>query len=307
MSESTLFGAPTHLEPTTQERWIHLLTRNWLALMGRPPRLLEADLNAMAPFFANGASPKSLKTRIYALPEADIETKNALPREVALIVDGCALITPEGRILLEVLLDLQRTGEHAIDVNRQIFALSTANTLRSEWHLRWLRNQFESSISLPVLGAGLFLLINGSVGEAQALLMPSNNHQDRELGAIVMPLIAAFSQSLGGRLPDTDTGIRQHWVFTQLSRLLGRDIAREKVDNGTATWVRTGRESMLTDELATRLARTADTARRQTAVADFVENYRRVRGPLAAFGQMHEDPTTTRRIAERLLAPEAVL
>jgi hypothetical protein len=306
MSESTLFGAPTHMEPTTQQMWIRLLAKNWLALMGYPPRLLEADLEDMAPLFANGTSLKSLKARIYALPEADAETKK-LPREVALIVDGCALITPEGRILLDVLQDLQHNGQRDIDVDRQLFALSTATTLRTEWHSRWLRSQFESSISAPVLGAGLFLLVNGSIGKPHALLMPSSNQRDREFGSVVMPLVANFSKALGGRSPATDMGIRQHWVFTQLSRLFGRDVAREKADDGTAIWVRAGRERNLRDELATRLEQTADAARRYTAITDFIDNYRQVRGSLAAFGQMYEDPTATRRITERLLPVGGVL
>jgi len=306
MNPRTLFDAPTRLDSATRQWWIRLLTKNWLALMGSPPHLLEADLDHMAPLFANGASPKNVKARIYALPEADTETQR-LPQEVMLIIDGCALITPEGRILLDVLLDLQRTGEEEIDVDRQLSALATSSSLRSEWHARWLHNQFESPISAPVLGAALFLLINGSVGESRALLLPSDSKRDRELGAVVMPLIAGFSKSLGGHEPVSDAGIRQHWVFTQLSRLLGRDVAREKAKNGTATFVRSGRERNLLDELASRLDRTADPHRRYTAIADFIDGYRRARGPLAALGQMHEDPTTTRRITDRLLASGGML
>jgi hypothetical protein len=120
-------------------------------------------------------------------------------------------------------------------------------------------------------------------------------------------LIAAFSKSLGGREPATDAGIRHLWVFTQLSRLLGRDVAREKAKYGTETFVRIGRERHLLDELASRLERTADAHRRYIAIRDFTDGYRRVRGPLAALGQMHEDPTTTRRIIDRLLAPGGML
>lgn len=306
MNGSTLFGAPTNIEPAKQQTWIYLLTKSWLALMDRPLGLLQSDLNDMAPLFANGTGAKSIRSRIYTLPEADAETK-ALPRQAVLIVDNCALITPEGRILLDVLLDLQRIGRIEIGVEQQLFALSTATTLRSEWYSRWLHGQFESSISAPVLGAGLFLLINGSIGEHRAFLMPSNNQRDRELGLVVMPLVADFSTALGGSSPAVDEGIRQHWVFTQLSRLLGRDIAREKTNDGTAIWIRGDRDKNLLNELATRLKQTADPARRHTAIVDFTANYRLARGSLAAFGQMHEDPTTTRRIVDRLLATGDVL
>jgi hypothetical protein len=306
MTPPTLFGVSTRLDPVTRQWWIRLLTKNWQALMGRPPHLLEVDLTDMAPLFANGASIQNLKARIYALPEADAQTQQ-LPQEVLLIVDGCALVTPEGRILLDVLLNLQRTGEGEINVDRQLHALATATALRSGWHARWLQNQFESSISAPVLGAALFLLINGSVGESHALLMPSDSERDRELGAVVMPLIADFSKALGGNEPAADSGIRQHWVFTQLSRLLGRDVAREKARNGTATFIRIGRERNLLDELSLRLERTVDANRRYTAITAFIQDYRRVRGPLAALGQMHEDPTMTRRITQVLIPPGGML
>lgn len=127
------------------------------------------------------------------------------------------------------------------------------------------------------------------------------------LGAVVLPLIADFSKSLGGNAPPTDAGIRQHWVFTQVSRLLGRDVAREKAENGTAIFIRVGREGNLLDELASRLERTADADRRYTAIAGFAAGYRQARGSLAALGQMHEDPTTTRRITNRLLPPGGML
>jgi hypothetical protein len=300
MTPHKLFGIPTRLDSAKRHFLVRLLTKNWEVLMGRPLHSLEADLDDMAPLFANGASLQNLRTRVYALPEADTETRQ-LPREVALIIDGCMLITPEGRILLDVLLDLQRTDSEEISVDRQLSALTIATALRSEWHARWLHKQFDSSISVSVLGAALFLLINGSVGKAHALLVPGDSKRDRELGAVVLPLIADFSMSLGGSEPETDTGIRNHWAFTQLTRLLGRDVTRERSKSGTAIFVRVGREGNLLEELASRLGRTADANRRYTAITDFTNGYRRARGSLAALGQMYEDPTITRRITDRLL------
>ncbi|WP_155859337.1 hypothetical protein [Cellulomonas sp. KRMCY2] len=243
-----------------------------------------------------------MKERIYALPEADAESRS-LPSEIVLVVDGCAVMTPEGRILLDLLKRLERDGLGDFGVEQRLEALSIASGLRGRWHAKWLRSQFESSVSAPVLGAGVFLLVNGSIGAGNALDMPAHGERDRELGSVVLPLIAQFSKALGGRVPATDSGIRQHWVFTQLSRLLGRDVAREASKVGTAVWVRAGREEDLLSELATRLHRGRDRSRVDVALGDFVDAYRTVRGPLAALGQMHEEPTATRRIVQRLLRP----
>lgn len=303
MTSPTLFDGPTRFESAVRERWAWLLTRHWLSLMGRPPADLTGDLNALTPFFASGASAKSLKTRVYDLPQ--IETGAAdLPRSLVLSVDGSALITPEGRILLDLLLELQRTGRREIDVEQQCRAWATSSQLRSEWHTRWLHKQFDSTVSAPVLGAALFLVVNGSIGEHRALLMPGDTERDREFGHVVMPLIAAFSKALGGKAPDTDIGLRQHWVFTQVTRLLGRDVAREKAGEGSVMWVRPERERHLVEDLAQRLHKIADSSRRYTAVHGLADDYREVRGRLAALGQMHEDPTSTRRVAKQLLAAD---
>lgn len=305
MSVPDLFGAPTQIDSVTQSRWRGVLARNWIALMGRPTSVLQQDLNAMSDVFSTGVSARSLRQRLYSLPEAEADSR-ALPSQIVLIVDGCALITPEGRIFLEVLSDMQRFGRTVIDTEQQLFALSTVAGLRSEWYARWLRKQFDSTISPPVLGAALFLLINGSVGESQGLLLPTDIRQDLALGNVVLPLISDFSRALGGQEPETGVGLRQHWAFTQVSRLLGRDVERETLRSGALIYVRPGREQHLLDELTRRLGKIADPPRRYLAVMNFTSGYRKARGRLAAMGQMHEDPTLTRRITERLVAPGEV-
>jgi hypothetical protein len=305
MTFATLFDSPTRFEPTVLERWARLLTRHWMSLMGRPPADLTDDLNAMTLFFASGASAKTVKARVYDLPQLEVGAAG-LPRSLVLPVGGSGLITPEGRILLDLLLELQRTGRFEIDLEQQRRAWATSSQLRSEWHARWLHKQFDSTVSAPVLGAVLFLVVNGSIGEHRALLMPGETERDRELGHVVMPLIAAFSKALGGKAPDTDIGVRQHWVFTQVTRLLGRDVAREKDGGGSLIWVRPERERHLVENLAHRLHKIADPARRYTAVHGLVDDYREVRGRLAALGQMHEDPTSTRRTTQQLLAADGL-
>jgi hypothetical protein len=299
MIDDHLFGISIRMSAAQQQRWIQILTRSWTSLRGRPPQRVEVDIEWMSVIFGAGASPKTVKSMIYALPEADVESAT-LPADVVLIVDRCAVITPEGRILLDLLTEMQLVGSLEISVDQRLRALTLAASLRNGWHSRWLRRQFDSSMSAPVIGAGLFLLINGSVGERHALLMPSDIDSDRHIGSIVMPLIADFSISIGGQAPATDGGLRQHWAFTQLHRLRGREVARNSVDDGTVTFIHEGQQSSLTDQLAERLARAVDSSTRQMAITGFIDRYRQARGSLAAVGQMHEDPTATRRIAVRL-------
>ncbi|MFG1975519.1 hypothetical protein ACGFJC_39830 [Nonomuraea fuscirosea] len=299
---NTLFGAPLALDAATLEQWVRILSRSWIALMGDPPGDLEADLSALAPVFASGAKPRVLKEKVYSLPVANAEDR-LLPADALAPIDGGSLITPEGRILLDVLLDLQRSGHTAIDVSQQVRALQTAIALRTRWQRTWLKNQFQGTLSAPPLGAALFLLINGSIGPEAAFILPSADGEDRQLGQIVLPLVARFSERLGGRVPETSGGVRKHWAFTQVSRILGRDVAREPAVRGTTMYIRPDRQAAFLDEVASRLARLADIHRRREAVTGLVDGYREIRGELAAFGQMHEDPTATRRIIQRVADP----
>lgn len=302
MTEDSLFGGPTTFEPVIRDRWLQILTRSWIQLMGRPPGSLADDLEELTPYFGTGARSKTIRDRVYSLPPADQEIFT-LPLRLLLIVDGCALITPEGRIMLDVLLNLQRTGGREIGIEVRCHALEVANSVRSNWQAVWIWKQFDGTLSAPPLGAALFLLVNGSIGQKQALLLPSDDDLDRRLGIVILPLIAAFSRRLGGKEPEVAGGIRQHWAFTQVSKLLGRDVERLPAPGGTATYVRTGRQAALLENLAVRLEKGVDPPRQELAVREFVEEYRLMRGKLAALGQMHEDPTETHRILRRLADP----
>lgn len=302
MTANTLFTAPVDLDLDSQREWIHLLAERWTATVGRPPGFLDDDLELLSPIYSHNTSPRTIRERIYSMPEIGVDDPQ-FPSEAVLVVDNCAMITPEGRILLHILTEIRRLGLTHIDTDRRIWALSKASSLRSEWHSRWIRKQFESSMSRPVIGGALFLLVNGSIGRENSLRMPANARADVALGHVIMPMIANFSSSLGSTQQlAIDSGLRQHWVFTQLSRLCGRDVGRGTVDEDTTTWIHRSREHHFLDNIARRLEHSApDHLRRDAAVSRFISDYRSARGPLAAAGVMHEDPTRTQGIIRRLL------
>ncbi|SOJ56411.1 hypothetical protein MSIMFB_03888 [Mycobacterium simulans] len=298
MSVDTLFGAPLTMPADQRARWISLLTQCWINLIGGAPEDLGSDLEKMAPYFGTGASARALRAALADLPVS--EALNELPEEVVLDLDGQALITPEGRILLAVLMDLELSGGDTIGPVDQMAALARAVKTRFEWQRRWLHKQFHGNISAPVLGAALFLAVNGSIGEDKSLLLPRDEKTDREIGDLVLPLVAHFSEAVGGQIPETARGIRRHWAFTQLSRLMRRDVERISPRNDDAvTFIRDGRLNALLDEVSARLA-SVPGARVEVAVTKFIADYRAIRGALAVLGQMHEDPTNTRRVASRI-------
>lgn len=302
MTVDTLFGAPLNVSSDQRTTWISLLTQCWIDLTGKAPDELGSDLDKLAPYFGAGASPRKLRAAVAHLPASD--ALKDLPEEAALDIDGQALITPEGRILLAVLTDLEQMGGHTIGTVDHMAALQRAVTTRLEWQRRWIHKQFHGNISPPVIGAAIFLAVNGSIGEEKRLLLPKDEKADRGLGELVLPLIAHFSEAVGGQIPETDRGIRRHWAFTQLSRFMRRDVERVSPRNDDALmFIREGHLIALLDDVSGRLANVPG-ARLEVAVTKFVNDYRAIRGALAVLGQMHEDPTNTRRVVSRITRGE---
>jgi hypothetical protein len=254
----------------------------------------------MAHLFATGTSAKSLRTTLSHL-DAIVGNGQLLPETVLLPVEDRGLITPEGRILLQVLITMRDKGDYVIDADRALEALATSVETRSEWHRAWVQRQVSGTLSPPALGAAVFLLVNGSIGRQKALVMPVRESEDRTLANIVLPIIGKFSQTLGGKVPSAESGIRSHWAFTQVSRFLAIDVARDTESDGTALFVREGREQHLIDDLAARLAKW-DPPAVSTAVDSLVREYRRVRGTLVNGGISFEDPTHTQKVTRALTA-----
>jgi hypothetical protein len=297
LSAATLFGAPLGYTGDELENWISDLERVWMMFSGTPVATLDEDLDRLGKVFS-GASGRSLRSAFAELPDAGTRVQR-LPEQVALQSDGRSLITPEGRILLEVLHRLRAGGLQVIDRDGQLGALTRAVEARGGWYAAWARRQLSGTLSPPVLGAAIFLVVNGSIGRPFAFRMPVDEAADKQLGALVLPIVGGFSVAMGGKSPPTDAGIQSNWVFTQVSRFLTRDVAREGGDFGTDMYVREGRESALLTNLRRRLAKYSGEQRRY-ALQELATSYREARGALLAAGVSHEEPVHTRRVLAQL-------
>lgn len=298
MTLTTLFGAPLGYTPDTLTRWILTLTRTWIAFASREPGDLQDDLDALRPYFGTGANAKALRAALAAMPEVD-DPDALLSDDLALHFGDRALITPEGRVLLDVLHAVSLQDDKVISETQIARAQHHALQARSGWSREWADKQLGGTMSASVLGAACFLLINGSVGPDQALRLPDDDTDDRALARIILPMIATFSERLGGKPLDLDSGLRSHWVFTQVSRLLPLDVGRDKGTGGTHLYVRADREQLLLDGLRTRLHR-FDPLAVDAALQRLLADYRTARGALTALGQTHEEPRHTQSVTRAL-------
>lgn len=297
----SLFGAPVQFTTEQRDRWTHQLEVLWRALAGAAPGALSEDLPTLLKYFGTGVKIRALRDVTEQLP--DFAAFADLPVETVLQADGAAVITPEGRILLDLLLECRRSDVGSLTQEQRMDATETARLFRSQSHRTWLEKQFDPKLSPTALGAAMYLLVNRSIGVEAALLLPRDDDMSREIADAVLPSIRAFNDALHGR-PVADDGIREHWAFSQVSRFLTRYVRRE-VPKGAdgSIYIRAGKEKALLDYLAAYLEDSDQTAR-AFAVGEFIETYRETRGKLSTWGLDHDDPAWTRKVGRTLVGAE---
>lgn len=302
MSSTTLFGAPLGYTANSLAEWISVLELCWVDFAGgHRPAALAADLALLRPIFGHGAPGGKLRAAFGNLrePGARIE----LPADVALSSEGLDLITPEGRILLDVLHRLRRRGEFVIDAEMQTRALALAVETRTGWYESWAHKQLTGSLSLPPIAAAILILINGSATPTSGFYLPDDETAAADYETAVIDLLGNFSEALGGQRP-AQSPLRNHWAFTQATRVLSRDLERTAQRGGARVHLRENRERHLLADLHSRLAK-YPRAQVQDAVRALVDQYGRHRGLFTAVGGSNERASHTRAVVETLLHGEA--
>lgn len=297
MIGSTIFGAPLGYTEDSLRSWVADLTELWLAFAKRGPGDLQADLELLRPVFGSGSTGKALRGALASL--APIKNRvQGWPEQVAIGSDGDFLMTPEGRVLLEVLTQL-RPGENAVVTPEHArWSYEVALATRSRWFTEWASKQLDGNASPPVLGGVLLAYINGSVSADTAIPLPTDESSVPDLRATVLTLIGDFSEALGGRRP-TITPLRTHWVFTQASRLMHGLVRRDPTPEGALLYIAPGEDDAILEELRRRLER-FDSIKVRHAVDGLIDGYRDQRGLFAALGIMHESPRRTSAARSRL-------
>ncbi|MFQ1000494.1 hypothetical protein [Modestobacter sp. SSW1-42] len=301
MSASTLFGAPLGFTAASLTEWIEALEGRWSDFAeGARPGDLHRDLAMLRSVFGHGAAGNRLRTTFGKLTEATATLE--LPSEVVLTSDELELITPEGRILLDVLYRLRSQEDYVIDVETRVRSLGLAVETRASWYEMWASKQLAGSLSLSPIAAALLVLINGSIAPADGFYLPDEDVVSPDYEATVLELIGNFSEALGGTRP-TSGALRNHWVFTQATRVLSRDLHRLPTQQGARVQVREGREIHLLADIQHRLAR-YPRSNLQSALLQLVDQYGRYRGLFASVGGSHERSSHTRWIVDSLMKTE---
>lgn len=304
-SPEMIFGVSRALSPEDSRSLAVFLTSAWKSQSGRTPGALQSDLASLRRFFAPTSTTRRLREEIAALPVIDIDRPRLLSSEIFLSAsDRRGLVTPEGRLVL-FLLDEHRDQEPLLISTEEVaWAFGVTADLYRNWSRARLLDALghnEGALRLPVIAFNVTILVNGSIGEESALAIPTDETAERELSAVLSPVIDAFVDALHPTRKRRESfRLRGGWTLTETSRHLTAFVC----STGKGVWVRRNCSKQLMTRLARELAR--DRSRTKAAIDEafraLVGAYAKARPPLASLGLAHERSTATRETRELLLA-----
>ena len=295
-----LFGVDTRFDRRRLHEWFRALQALWHEFADRPLGDLEGDLELLGSVFGKGAEARRLRVIASRAQEPSVP----LPETIALPVESGALITPSGRVLLEELRYLKRIDSDLIVTDRCRVAAEQVASAYARWYAEWAAVQLKAQLSPPVLAFAAFLLVSGAIGADNALPLPADESEQREIVSALIPIIDAGSLAMGGRrLGQVDT-LRSNWVVTQATRHLGAyglvRRARDGKGSGADLWIEPESQERYTIALKRQFARRHDSTR---ALSQLYEAYRENRPRLLVLGAAHDTPMSAQKALDSLQGP----
>ena len=301
MNLETAFGVSRYLEDDRRRAIAGFLTAAWQTQFGSEPTDLDADLAALRRWFRPELTGKVARAELAELPRLGLERPKGLP-DAALIElpGGRGLITPEGRVLLDLISGPAQTiGEEE---------LAGAHALLSEFYGAAYRERLSQiagggDLRPNTIGFVLFLILNGSIGADRAFRIPEDPDQESRLAAALFTVLDAFAEGLGARplAAGQRRRLRSNWVLTESYAQLPLLVSHR----GDQYWLREDAAPEVAEQLGEMLA-----ARRgapgpesfEATLSAAAEAYRQVRPTLAALSLAHDRPNRSASELNRLAA-----
>lgn len=303
----TLFGVSRGLEADERLAICGYLRAAWRAQYGRAPSTLSVDLELLADLFRSHVQAKRLRDAADKL-DAVLERRPVLPEAIYVAVDkNRGFVTPEGRVLLEELDREEQPSEQVISRD----AILACNTLIADFYggqqRQWMRKELSGGDLRPAtLGFLVFLLINNSIGERRAFLLPASPPDEEKLAARVLPVVNAFSMSIANNPVKAreQERLRSNWIITETKRQMSRFISRLDIERSVSIWIIEDGEDNLIAELGQQLAKrkTLTPSIVRTSLENTVREYDNARPMLTSWGLAHERPGHTSHVIQLLLA-----
>lgn len=294
----------SELESSSSTTLIRYLERAWAIEHGAEPLDLQEDLERLRPIFQSHVTGSRVRDHIKTLPRIPL-ARPFIPHTLFIAVDSDrGIVTPEGRAVIELVRSEMSGRRSDLAEVAQEVAEFYGESLRS-----WIGKAVETGlVPLPSAGFAVFLLVNGSVGEMNAMRFPNLKDEELDLAAIVMNVASAFSTGVQGPpiQEKEKTQLRTSWVISQAVRHLGGNLTRGSGSNGgvASIWVEEGRVNAVLTEIvgAVRAREKATRADLERAFNDALKAYESGRVLLGAWGISHERRRSTEELRTQLLA-----
>ena len=303
------YGLPDELARPAAEQLRDSLAALWHAAFGRQAGGLRPDLEALRKYFDPVAQGKRLRTALLQIEKVSVQ--GSLANVQALRVDGDRLlISPEGRVALELVVRGLKAGEGPVIVD-QAAALRWERDLLSLYR-EWGRHRLNSVIDLlgggdkplqlPSIGAALTLLINRSDSPERAITrFPPGTARD-VVDRVFRTCADAFAQQIVSserRVPDKERLIGG-WLLGEISRRVP-DALHSSDEEGV--FVERARRGDLIRLVAGELRRRDVELRTfEDAFDTLVLELRQHSQELAGYGLLFERPANTRDLRRDLVA-----
>lgn len=302
----SLFGVPLALRRADADQLVAALTALWEQHAGRPPDGLDRDLESFEGLFRPTARGATLRRLVVGLGQSSAPTSRFLRPPLILGSAEAQTITPEGRIVLELLRTASPTSGDVVvlEPDAAYAAEHRAYCLYRDWATQRLRDvlgvsEGRDSLRLPSIGAVLLLLTNGSTSPDRALRRLEEAADRDRLDRALARIGLAFWEAVGnGERRDTRAfSLYSGYAWTEAARRFPRAIA-------TNPWyVRANAVDELLNGLVSELSRRqryvpTDVVLR--GVEALLKAYQREQPVLAGLGMSHYRAAETRRLQERL-------
>lgn len=297
------------------------LTALWVIQFGTSMQTAELDLEALRAWFDPLARGERLRAQLSGLGDAVLPASIDEPYAVD-AGDGRRLVTPEGRLLVDLLRSAVASPTAGLDV----LIINSGQATRSErilvetyrsWAQRRLRDviALEQGKSTPLLPQGigqvLLLLLNGSVGAKCALRTLPDPAANSRVEDACAQVVEAFTNHISPPRPGQPRSRRHYSIYggyalSEAKRRLGPLLQDVSNPDGTKMiFIREGGQNKAISRLSTELSRRRTRQLTRNAVESAVDAaigvYQVVRPVLASYNLAFGREVQSWAVRDRLL------
>jgi hypothetical protein len=179
--------------------------------------------------------------------------------------------------------------------------LAWAYRIVAETYRGWSRDRLTEAIQptgllpVPAIAFVLTLLINGSIGEARGLPIETERIPEREVNALIDPVVNAFVRELRPKRGRSEPfRLRGGWILTEATRKLYDSVRNAN----RRVWIEEAAAPQIAVRLGRELRRHKDVTQQQldAGIDSLLKAYRGVRPRLSSYGLGFEEPRRTAQV-----------